>query len=177
MPSSLKIDFIEPSEEMYVLQVHDNTKVLRPYGCLNSEYHPFRQQSVQSQCPPKGLKWNRSHSESDCSTHRSRRLSLFWKSISNLSPMQGSSRKVMPQVQNADIETSTEPKVLQPAHEHTCPYHEMKMKWRRQQIMNKQYLESTSPGWLDWLTKRGKSRTCHPDNVDPVIRMVKESSM
>ena len=115
-----------------------------------------------AKCPRRGFSLTKSLSEPDLSQRRQRTESSSspWKMIANLGRKKstGPDQAASPPVQrslNTDLERSAEPNAS--ADGVGCPYHEVKMKWRRQQILYKQKLEASSNSWFVRLTMRCRS--------------------
>ena len=116
-------------------------------------------------CPTKGFNLTKCLSEPDFSKRwqRTERSSFLWRMIANFGSQKstGTDQAASPPVQrslNTDLERSAEPNAS--ADGVGCPYHEVKMKWRRQQILYKQQLETSShrrDSWFDRLTMRCRS--------------------
>jgi hypothetical protein len=116
-------------------------------------------------CPARVFNLTKCLSEPDFSRRSPRTMSTVfpWRKIANFGSLKrsGPDQMTIPQVH---LEQSTEPNTLTGGG--GCPYHELKIRWRKQQILQLQTLESSSSGWFDWLTMRGRSHSWQRENVN-----------
>ena len=131
--------------------------------------YPVRNSQISDmpldKCQPRGFHLTKCLSEPDFSRRSQRTASTVfpWRMIANFRRVKssGPDQMTVPQVH---LERSTEPNTKTGGG--SCPYHDLKIRWRKQQILNLQKPETSCSGWFDWLTMRGRSHSWQRENVN-----------
>ena len=170
------LDSIEPPAERILKLVdqqaisNSNESRLSEYGTnkLLRRCNSERIVNTPNTNKPNGFNLTKCLSEPDCSEPRERRSSFPWKLITDFCrPKSNRPKSLLPLPRSKIVGLDKSPESISFQKGSDCPYQDLKIRWRRQHIINQQKIEAESFSWFDRLVKCGfsvKHRECVDSN-------------